>query len=84
MFGHSQLFPILRYSTFPQIHNLTSEWQYLFDLAGVSRAMLEDQSTLQFILDTTYQLGGAPKKLEQVQQEALSGGKVYPSLAVWG
>ena len=60
----------------PQINNLTPEWEYLFELAGVNRAMLEDPATLQFILDTVYQLGGAPQKLELVQQEAISSGKI--------
>ena len=58
-----------------QIDHLTPEWQYLFDLAGVTRAMLEDPGTLQFILDTVLQIGGAPKKLERIQQEALSKGE---------
>lgn len=53
------------------ISNLTPEWEYLFELAGVTRAMLEDPSTLQFILDTVYQLGGEPQKLEHVRQEAV-------------
>lgn len=58
-----------------QIHKITSEWQYLFDLAGVTRPMLEDPATLQFILDTVYQLGGAPTDMECVRQEALSSGE---------
>ncbi len=37
--------------------------------------MLEDAATLQFILDTVYQLGGAPKNLEHVRQEAVSDGE---------
>lgn len=41
----------------------------------MTRAMLEDPSTLQFILDTVYQLGGEPQKLEHVRQEAVGSGK---------
>ena len=33
--------------------------------------MLEDPPTLQFILDTVYQLGGAPQELEHIIQLAL-------------
>jgi len=58
-----------------QIDHLTPEWQYLFDQAGVTRGMLEDRSTLQFILDTVYQIGGAPLKLDTVQEEAASSGE---------
>lgn len=54
---------------FLQINNLTQEWQYLFDQAGVTREMLEDRDTLQFILDTVYKLGGAPQKLDLTQDE---------------
>ena len=55
----------------PQINQLSPEWQYLFDMAGVSRAMLEDKATLQFILDTVHKIGGAPCNLDQVQDEAV-------------
>ena len=41
----------------------------------MTRAMLEDPPALQFILDTVYQLGGAPQKLEHIQQEAVGSGK---------
>ncbi len=37
--------------------------------------MLEDPASLQFILDTVYQLGGAPKNMEHVKQEAFSSGE---------
>ena len=37
--------------------------------------MLEDTTTLQFILDTLYHMGGAPKKLDEVEQEALVTGE---------
>jgi hypothetical protein len=46
------------------IYNLSPEWQYLFDQSGITMAMLEDQNVLQFILDTVYQMGGAPKKIQ--------------------
>lgn len=35
----------------------------MFSEAGVSEDMLRDKATLQFILDTVYQIGGAPQKL---------------------
>ncbi|CAI8034911.1 Tyrosine-protein phosphatase corkscrew (Fragment) [Geodia barretti] len=53
------------------IDHLAPEWQYLFDMAGVTRPMLEDPVTLQFILDTVLKIGGAPHDLETVQEEAL-------------
>lgn len=34
--------------------------------------MLEDQRTLQFILDTVYKIGGAPLQLDTVREEAIS------------
>ena len=40
-------------------------------MAGVTRAMLEDTDTLQFILDTVQKIGGAPHNLEQLQEEAV-------------
>lgn len=52
-----------------QINNLTPEWQYLFDQAGVTRDMLKDKGTLQFILDTVFKLGGAPQKLSLTAEE---------------
>ena len=58
-----------------QINNLPQEWQYLFDQAGVTREMLEDKGTLQFILDTVFKLGGAPQKLDLEQ-----GDGTYPKL----
>lgn len=54
------------------INHLSQEWQYLFDMAGVTKSMLQDPKTLQFILDTVYKIGGAPKKLNQVQDEISS------------
>ena len=33
--------------------------------------MLEDKATLQFILDTTQKIGGAPHNLDRVQEEAV-------------
>ena len=62
-------------SHFTQIDNIPTEWQYLFDLAGITPSMLHDKRTLQFILDTVYSIGGAPKRLDQVQHEALSEGE---------
>ena len=52
-----------------QIDNITPEWQYLFDQAGVTREMMEERGTLQFILDTVYKLGGAPQKLDLAQEQ---------------
>ena len=54
-----------------QVDNITPEWQYLFDQAGVTREMLKDRGTLQFILDTVYKLGGAPQKLDLAQEESM-------------
>eukprot|EP00731_Ephydatia_muelleri_P026835 Em0018g935a len=51
------------------INHLSLEWQYLFDMAGVTKDMLQNPGTLQFILDTIYKIGGAPKKLTQLQDE---------------
>ena len=45
---------------------MSPEWQYLFTEAGVSEAMLKDKATLQFILDTVYEIGGAPPKLQTI------------------
>lgn len=55
----------------PQVSKLTPEWRYLFDMAGVTSAMLEDKNTLQFILDTVHKIGGAPQNFDQVQAHAL-------------
>ena len=41
-----------------QVDNIPSEWQELFDLAGVKRQDLEDPNTLQFILDFVASQGG--------------------------
>ena len=57
--------------TVTQIDNVTPEWQFLFDQSGVTREMLEDRGTLQFILDTVYKLGGAPQKLNLAQEESM-------------
>ncbi|XP_062501128.1 uncharacterized protein LOC134178291 isoform X2 [Corticium candelabrum] len=40
------------------VDNIPSEWQELFDLAGVKRQDLEDPNTLQFILDFVASQGG--------------------------
>jgi hypothetical protein len=53
------------------INHLSPEWQYLFDMAGVTRPMLTDKATLQFILDMIQKIGGAPHNLETVQEEAV-------------
>ena len=37
----------------------------------MTREMLEDRGTLQFILDTVYKLGGAPQKLNLAQEESM-------------
>ena len=37
----------------------------------MTREMLEDRGTLQFILDTVYKLGGAPQKLDLAQEESM-------------
>lgn len=42
---------------------MSTEWQYLFSEAGVTEEMLQDKATLQFILDTVYEIGGAPQEL---------------------
>ena len=55
-----------------QIYNISAEWQYLFDQSGVTLAMLEDKGTLQFILDKIYELGGAPKKFQEVKKSTNS------------
>lgn len=41
---------------------MSPEWSYLFDQAGVTRDMLQNKSTLQFILDTVLEMGGAPQE----------------------
>ncbi len=51
-----------------QIYNISPEWQYLFDQAGVTIEMLENKKTLQFILDTVHKIGGEPEKIESVLQ----------------
>ena len=48
-----------------QVENMSSEWQYLFEKAGVTQDMLADKNTLQFILDTVHQIGG-PQKLTTI------------------
>ena len=59
-----------------QIYNLSPEWQYLFDQAGVTRAMIEDKQTLQFILNTLFEMGGAPQKLQQPPEQAESNNRM--------
>ena len=59
-----------------QINKLSPEWQYLFDMAGVNRHMMEDKKTLQFILDTMQKIGGAPHNLEKIQEEAVAPGNI--------
>lgn len=46
-----------------QVDAMNEEWRHLFSEAGVTEAMLRDKATLQFILDTVYQIGGEPPKL---------------------
>lgn len=70
-------FQMLYLSVFLKIDNLSPEWQYLFDQAGVTREMLEDRDTLQFILDTVYKLGGAPQKLDLTQDEGTCTLKIW-------
>ena len=41
---------------------MSPEWQYLFDQAGVTKDMLGDKGTLQFILDTVFEIG-APQPI---------------------
>ena len=45
---------------------MSEEWQYLFREAGVTEAMLKDKASLQFILDTVFEMGGAPQKLTAI------------------
>ncbi len=49
-----------------QIYDISPEWQYLFDQAGITQEMLENTKTLQFILDTVYKIGGEPEKIDSV------------------
>ncbi|XP_064393588.1 uncharacterized protein LOC135341052 [Halichondria panicea] len=48
------------------IYDISPEWQYLFDQAGITQEMLENTKTLQFILDTVYKIGGEPEKIDSV------------------
>ena len=48
-----------------QVDNLSPEWQYLFDEAGVTSEMLRNKRSLQFILDTVYEIG-PPQKLPTI------------------
>lgn len=50
------------------IHNLTPEWQYLFEQAGLTLDLLNDKSILQFVLTKIYEMGGAPKQLQNFKQ----------------
>ncbi len=49
-----------------QAEQLSPEWQYLFDEAGVTKEMLTNKASLQFILDTIYEIGGAPQNLSTI------------------
>lgn len=51
-----------------QIDNLSQEWEYLFEQAGVTFEMLKDKETLQFILDKISEMGGAPKNIDKVSE----------------
>lgn len=51
-----------------QVDNLCPEWQYLFDEAGVTSEMLRNKGSLQFILDTVYELG-PPQKLPTISSK---------------
>ena len=57
-----------------QINNVTPEWQYLLDIAGVTEPMLRDPATLNFILDAVVKSGGAPRMLGDVEEEAIREG----------
>jgi hypothetical protein len=69
--GHAHQFVTTMKAEDFDIDHLTPEWKYLFDMAGVTRPMLEDPVTLQFVLDTVQKIGGAPHNLETLQEEAL-------------
>lgn len=51
-----------------QVEHLSVEWQYLFSEAGVTEDMLRDKATLQFILDTVYEIGGVPQELPTISK----------------
>lgn len=51
-----------------QVEQLSPEWQYLFDQAGVTKEMLENKSSLQFILDTVYEIG-TPQQLPAISSK---------------
>jgi hypothetical protein len=44
---------------------MSPEWRYLFEQAGVTEDMLRNKSSLQFILDTVYEIG-APQKMPDI------------------
>ena len=51
----------------------------------MTREMLKDRGTLQFILDTVYKLGGAPQKLDLAQEESMYYSKLnFMSLLNFG
>ncbi len=54
-----------------QVENLSEEWQYLFREAGVTEGMLRDKASLQFILDTVFEMGGAPQKVAPTESKGV-------------
>ncbi|XP_019858439.1 PREDICTED: uncharacterized protein LOC100631926 isoform X2 [Amphimedon queenslandica] len=51
------------------IYNLSPEWDYLLEQAGVTTEMLQEQSTLQFILDRVSEMGGPPKTVQESDKD---------------